>query len=90
MLTVVLGAFLAGLAAAGAIQSIMKLRRGPGGVRRYTAWRRLPLQVSCVIVGVLLALAGYRPGLAFSLLAVGAVLTVAEVGWFIWLRMSHS
>jgi hypothetical protein len=89
MLTVALGAFTAALAAAGASYNVWLLRQGPGGTRRRTAWRWLPLQVIGVIVGVLVAVSGYRPGLASWLIALTWVLIAAQLGWAVRLRMSH-
>jgi hypothetical protein len=90
MLTVALGAFTAALAAAGASYNIWQLRQGPGGRRRHMAWRWLWLQVVGVFVGVLVAVAGYRPGLTFWLIPVTWAVIAAQMGWAVRLRMSHS
>lgn len=89
MLTVALGAFTAALAAAGASHSIWQLTQGPGGRRQHMAWRWLPLQVIGVIVGVLVAVSGYSPGLTSWLIPVTWALIAAQVGWAVRLRMSH-
>ena len=90
MLIVVVGAFIAGVAAAGGLEVVVQLRRGPGGRRRRTAWRSVPVQAEGVILGALLVVMGLRPGLQSLLVPVAIALTVACGAWTIWSRSSRS